>query len=175
LGATPTYGWYRDSGPACSGGQYQAFGGGNGSGVGSSVIYQHAGVDGGRAHVTHGAIHGTWLAFGKECGRLGYPTTDPFRINYCRAEVNPTAQSFQGGIIEASAATGAHALIPGKIFNRFVATNGHCGAAGLPVSEEYDWPGFESTWRVQIFEWRYIVEHKPTGATYICTYAGACA
>src|SRR5436190_18137556 len=105
---------------------------------------------------------------------LGYATTDPYNINYCRAALNPVAQNFERAIIEASAQTGAHALVPGNIFNRYAAINGHCGIAGLPVSEVYDWPGLETTWRVQIYEFRHIAEYKPSGATYVCTYQGAC-
>ncbi|MGH9276988.1 MAG: CAP domain-containing protein [Acidimicrobiales bacterium] len=177
LGATPSLGRYQGT-PApvsCGGGQYQVFGGGSDTGVQSSAIYHHPQVDGGRAHVTSGSIWSAWSAMRYECGPLGYPTTDPFSISNCRAAVNPVAQGFQGGIIEASGATGAHALVPGRIFDRFAASNGHCGVAGLPTSEVYDWPGYETVWRVQIFEFRYIVEHKPTGQTYICTYQGACA
>lgn len=176
LGATPTYGRYQGSAqPACWGGSYQPFGGGSDTGVQASTFYAHPSVDGGRAHVTYGVIRDAWGAWGYECGALHYPTTDPFSIGYCRAAVNPSAQAFEFGVIEFSGATGAHVLVPGNIYAKFAATKGHCGPAGLPTSDVFDWPGAETTWRAQTFEYRYIAEYKPTGKTYICTYQGSCS
>ena len=175
LGAQPSYGRFQAT-PAdiCGGGQYQVFGGGADGGIQSSAIYWNPSVDGGKAHVTYGPIWDRWGALGYQCGSLKWPTGDPFSISYCRAALNPTAQGFQGGIVEYSAATGAHALVPGAIYNRFAAASGHCGVTGLPTSEVADWPGAETTWRYQTFENRYIAEYKPTGKAYICTYQGAC-
>ena len=175
VGATPALGRYQGT-PAgiCGGGQYQVFGGGNATGAPSSAIYQHPSVDGGRAHVTFGPFWEHWANHGYECGTLRYPTTDPFSINYCRTPAQPMAQAFQGGMIEWSAGTGAHVLLPGNIYNKFANTNGHCGVAGLPTSDPFDWPGAESVWRGQTFEFRYIAEYKPTGQTFVCTYQGAC-
>jgi hypothetical protein len=176
LGAAPT--WGRPQGtPAaiCGGGEYQVFGGGNEAGIQSSAIYWHPNVDGGRAHVTFGPVWDTWGALGHQCGPLGYPTTDPFPITYCRAPANPVAQAFQGGVIEWSAATGAHVLLPGNILSKFVATKGHCGPAGLPTSGVFDWPGAETQWRAQTFEFGYIAEYKPNGQAFFCTWKGACS
>ena len=159
----------------CGGGQFQNFGGGTEAGIPASAIYWHPQVDGGRPHLIFGGVWDRYTQIGYQCGGMGWPTTDTFNIAYCRKELSPVAQGFQGGIIEASAATGAHFFLPGPIFNRFAATNGHCGPAGLPTSDPMDWPGAEATWRVQAFEFRYIAEYKPTGKAYICTYQGACS
>lgn len=175
LGGAPSFGRYQGT-PAgiCGGGQYQVFGGGSEGGVQSSAIYVHPSVDSGRAHVTWGPFWQHWSNHGFECGTLKYPTTDPFGIAYCRAPAFPMAQAFQGGMIQWSAATGARVLVPGPIYTKYAATNGHCGVAGLPTSDPFDWPGAESTWRAQTFEFRYIAEYKPTGQTFACTYQGAC-
>lgn len=175
LGGQPNLGRYQATpGAAGNGGQYQLFGGGSDTGVASSAIYWHPNVDQGRAHVTFGPFWLLWEALGYENGVLRYPTGDPYSINYCRSAANPYAQAFQGGIIEWSAATGAHALVPGKIADKFIATKGHCGPAGLPTSEVFDWPGFETSWQAQMFEYRYIALYKPTNQVFVCTYQGVC-
>jgi hypothetical protein len=176
LGAQPMLGRFT-GGPTniCGGGQFQNFGGGADSGIPSSAIYWHPQVDGGKAHVIFGGVWGKYSSIGYQCGVLGWPTTDTLNINYCRGQRGPIAQGFQNGLIQYSPATGAHALVSGPISARFGATGGHCGPAGLPTSDQYDWPGAESTWRVQTFEFRYIAEHKPTAKAYICTYQGACS
>ena len=176
LGAQPVLGRFQ-GGPTdiCGGGQFQNFGGGAEAGVPASAIYWHPQVDGGRAHVIFGGVWDKYASIGYQCGLLRWPTTDTLNISYCRKELYPIAQAFQGGMIEASGASGAHVLVPGPIYNRFLSGNGHCGPAGLPTSDPYDWPGAESTWRVQTFEFRYIAEHKATGKAYVCTYQGACS
>lgn len=107
-------------------------------------------------------------------GRDENLTTDPFGIAYCRAQAAPAAQAFEGGLLQWSAGTGAHALVPGAIFARYASIDGHCGPAGLATSDPFAWPGAESTWRAQTFELRFIAEYKPTGQTFVCTYQGAC-
>lgn len=175
LGATPSFGRYQGTpSTVCAGGQYQVFGGGSDSGVQSSAIYAHPSVDNGRAHVTYGAFWEHWSNWGYECGALKYPTTDPFSIAYCRAPAQPQAQAFQGGMIQWSAGTGARVLLPGPIYSRYAALNGHCGVAGLAISDPFDWPGAETSWRAQLFEFGYIAEFKANGQTFFCTYQGAC-
>jgi len=51
--------------------------------------------------------------------------------------------SFQGGRVYWSAATGAHDVY-GGILARYLATGGEAGALGLPTSGETDWPGGRS-------------------------------
>jgi hypothetical protein len=175
LGGAPTLGRYQGT-PAgiCGGGQYQVFGGGTDTGLPSSAIYVHPSVDSGRAHVTFGAFWEHWSNWGYQCGPLKYPTSDPFSINYCRAPAQPSIQVFQGGMIQWSAGTGAHVLVPGPIYSRYAAINGHCGVAGLAVTDPFDWPGAETTWEAQMFEFGYIAAYKSTGQTFFCTYQGAC-
>ena len=159
----------------CGGGQFQNFGGGTEAGVPASAVYWHPAVDGGRAHVIFGGVWDRYAQIGYQCGVMGWPTTDTLDISYCRRELGPIAQGFEGGLLEYSRASGARMLLPGPISSKFASTKGHCGPAGLPTSDPYDWPGAEATWRVQTFEFRYIAEHKPTGRAYICTYQGACS
>ncbi len=54
------------------------------------------------AHITRGGIKVKWMAQGSENGRLGYPTSNEFRVS-----ATVQAQDFQGGRIAWSAATGA--------------------------------------------------------------------
>ncbi len=55
------------------------------------------------AHETRGGVRIEWLAQGNEHGWLGYPTSDEIPTG------NGTYQTFQGGVIRWTPATGAHA------------------------------------------------------------------
>jgi peptidoglycan/xylan/chitin deacetylase (PgdA/CDA1 family) len=79
------------------------------------------------AHVIRGAIRGRWTALGKEWG-LGFPVTDEVSAG------GAAVQTFTGGEIDWSSATGAHAVV-GAIRQRWTEL-GAGPALGLPLTEE---------------------------------------
>ena len=81
------------------------------------------------AHLVMGAIRTKYVAVGATSSRLGFPLTDELRI------VGGRASGFQGGTIYWSAATGAHAVRPGAIRNRWLRLGANRGRLGFPVTD----------------------------------------
>ncbi len=116
---------------------------------GASVVTFHGGslyysaATGG--HALYGAIGAEYSATAQETdalgasvkGDLGLPTSDELSVPGASGEY---AVSFQGGQIDWSAATGAHAVY-GAIGALYAAQGGASGSLGLPVSEEHAWAG----------------------------------
>lgn len=110
-----------ETGPLRNGGVYQSFQGG--------TIHWSPATG---AHITKGAIAAAWAAQNWENGTLGYPTSD---------EIGPLSnggvyQSFQGGTIYWSPATGAH-VNAGAIRTAYAAQNWENGSLGYPTTNEY--------------------------------------
>ncbi|WP_409331208.1 hypothetical protein [Trujillonella humicola] len=115
---------YPTSGENCGlrgGGCYQIFQGG-------TVHWSPASG----AHVTWGAIHQRWAAQGWETGRLGYPTSG----EHCGLRGGGCFQTFQGGIVHWSPATGAQ-ISWGAIYQRWAASGWETGRLGYPTSGEH--------------------------------------
>ncbi|MDP5227256.1 MULTISPECIES: GH25 family lysozyme [Arthrobacter] len=82
------------------------------------------------AHITRGAIRGTWGAQGYENGSLGYPTTD----ETCGLLNGGCYQLFQGGSIHWSPSSGAKLTTWGAIRNAWGAQGYENGRLGYPTS-----------------------------------------
>lgn len=83
------------------------------------------------AHISAGAIRGAWGAQGYENGGLGYPTS-----NEIPGPSGGVAQSYQGGVIYWSQATGAH-ISSGAIRRAWGGQGYERGRLGYPTSNEY--------------------------------------
>jgi uncharacterized protein with LGFP repeats len=70
-----------------------------------------------------------YVAAGATRSRLGFPLTDEVRI------VRGRASGFQGGTIYWSAASGAHAVTPGAIRNRWLRHGANRGRLGFPLTD----------------------------------------
>ncbi len=102
------------------------------------------------AHITRAGIGALWAAQGWENGSLGYPTS-----NEIQGLANGGSfQSFQGGRIHWSPATGAH-VTRGAIGAAWAAQGWENGRLGYPLGEEYplrsggvaqDYQGGRITW-----------------------------
>jgi hypothetical protein len=96
-------------------------------------------------HALYGAIGAEYAATAQETdafgasvqGDLGLPTGDEQNVPGAPGEYTVP---FQGGQIDWSAATGAHAVY-GAIGALYAAQGGASGSLGLPVSEEHAWAG----------------------------------
>ncbi len=109
--------------PAINGGIVQTFQGG--------AIYWTAATG---ARATSGAIRAAWAAQGLESGKLGYPTADETpTIN------GGTVQTFEGGAIYWTPATGAHASAD-PIRAAWAALGYEAGALGFPITDELSYP-----------------------------------
>jgi uncharacterized protein with LGFP repeats len=125
-------------GPIRDGGAYQSFQGG--------MIYWSPATG---AHVNTGAIRSAYSAQGWENGYLGYPTTNEVR----GLRDGGAYQSFQGGTIYWSPATGAHPNT-GAIRAAYAAQGWENGYLGYPTSDAYsicggaaqDFQGGRITW-----------------------------
>lgn len=84
------------------------------------------------ARATWGAIGGRWQQQGWERGRLGYPVSD----EACGLAGGGCYQSFQGGQIHWSPATGAQPTTWGAIRNRWAAGGFESGTLRYPVAAE---------------------------------------
>ncbi|GAA4739768.1 hypothetical protein GCM10023328_21040 [Modestobacter marinus] len=80
------------------------------------------------AHVTRGAIHATWASTRWETGKLGYPTGN----ENCGLREGGCFQTFQGGTIHWSPASGAHAL-SGAILRAWAKQGWETGRLGYPT------------------------------------------
>ncbi|WP_434993750.1 D-alanyl-D-alanine carboxypeptidase family protein [Arthrobacter sp. Ld5] len=83
------------------------------------------------AQPSYGAIRQTWLAYGSQNGRFGYPTGP----EVCGLRDGGCYQNYQGGSIIWSPTTGARISV-GAIRARWASTNFENGALGYPVSNE---------------------------------------
>src|SRR5262249_26099406 len=83
------------------------------------------------AHEIHGAIRDEWANLGWERSFLGYPTTDETTTGRGDGRYN----SFQGGLIEWSRATGAHE-IHGAILGEFARLGWDSSFLGYPTTDE---------------------------------------
>lgn len=72
--------------------------------------------------ISLGSIRNVWAAQGFEHGQLGYPTTDEYGIS------GGVAQSYQGGVVTATAAGGVHS-VTGEIFMKHESMNRSLGYA----------------------------------------------
>ena len=80
------------------------------------------------AHAVQGPVAARWVQLGAENGVLGYPVSS----TSCGLVSGGCAQSFQGGDVYWSAATGAR-LVGGNIAAKWRAHGGERGALGYPV------------------------------------------
>jgi len=129
-----------------SGGAYQAFRGG-------SIYWSAAGG----ARTVGGAIRSKWAAAGAQNGRLGYPASDEGR-----GLTNGGAyQSFLGGRIHWSRATGAH-ITRGGILAAWAASGYERGVLGYPTSDETG--GLKDGGSYQTFQGGIIHWSPATGA-----------
>lgn len=106
------------------GGVYQSFQGG--------AIYWSPTTG---AHANSGGIRTAYANTGWENGRLGYPTTGEIRI-----KDGGSYQSFQGGTIYWSAATGPQ-INAGRIREAYASQGWENGRLGFPTTGEYPVPG----------------------------------
>ena len=83
------------------------------------------------AHISVGSIRGKWVKTGSHKGFLGYPTTDEI----CGLKDGGCYQSFEGGQIHWSPATGSHAT-SGEIAERWTANGAENDALGYPIGDE---------------------------------------
>ena len=83
------------------------------------------------AHATFGAVRARWGTLGFENGKLGYPVTG----ENCGLKNNGCYQSFQGGDVHWSAATGAQATY-GAIRDRWGSLGFENGKLGYPLAGE---------------------------------------
>lgn len=82
------------------------------------------------AHLVYGEIRNAWLRNGRECGTLGFPTSDE-TASSCGGRFN----SFEKGAILYSPASGAH--ISTGAFREMLGQLGwECGAMGFPTTDE---------------------------------------
>ena len=86
------------------------------------------------AHATSGPIRAAWAAQGFEGGKLGYPTGDQ-----TPAANGGTVQTFQGGAIYWTAATGARTS-SGPLREAWAASGYESGKLGYPVTDELSYP-----------------------------------
>src|SRR5439155_1397171 len=86
------------------------------------------------AHEVHGAIWGEYSHLSWELGFLGFPTSDE-----TGTAQNGRYNSFQGGFILWSAASGAHE-VHGAILSEYAAIGWQNSALGFPVTDETGTP-----------------------------------
>ncbi|MGZ4588791.1 MAG: SpoIID/LytB domain-containing protein [Mycobacteriaceae bacterium] len=88
------------------------------------------------AHEVHGAIRGTWAAYGWEAGLLGLPLTNEFGTPNGQGRYN----HFQGGSVYWSPGSGSHE-VHGSIRDSWAGQGWEAGSLGFPTSDEHDVPG----------------------------------
>ncbi len=86
------------------------------------------------AHEVHGAILSKWISLGAERSFLGFPTSNE------RAAVGGRFNTFQGGVVYWSPATGAHE-VHGAIYSAWAGLGWERGFLGFPTSDEYAYNG----------------------------------
>ncbi|GAB3357549.1 hypothetical protein GCM10027300_27930 [Modestobacter lapidis] len=108
------------------------------------------------------AIRDGWAAAGWEAGVLGYPTSGATPTADGRGQV----QSFQGGKVYASPATGGHG-VPTALLPAYEAAGGPAGSLGLPVDDAARTPDGKATY--QHFEHGSIYSTATTGTRVLPT------
>ncbi|MQA33270.1 hypothetical protein [Modestobacter roseus] len=163
--------------PAALLGAYQAAGGAGGplgfpvSASGTTpdgkATYQH--FQGGSVYATTTGtwvlptvVRNAWAAAGWERGALGYPTSAAVPTSDGRGQV----QSFQGGQVFASAATGGHS-VPAALLGAYGVAGGPAGTLGFPVSGAGKTPDGVASY--QHFERGSIYATAATGARVVPT------
>jgi uncharacterized protein with LGFP repeats len=141
---------YPTSAESCTlsnGGCFQAFQ--NGYIVGDSAT--------GWWESTDGPVRNEWATLGYQDGRLGYPTSNPD----CSTQPSSgCVQSFQGGVVLWSQATGAW-QVWGAIAGRYYQMGANGGSLGYPTSDEYC--NLKNSGCYQVFQNGYIVGSPATG------------
>jgi uncharacterized protein with LGFP repeats len=82
--------------------------------------------------VPSGAISSYWAGLQSESGRLGYPVAGQF----CGLTGGGCLQTFQGGTVYTSAASGTHTVARGPIANYWASQRWEGGPLGYPTGEE---------------------------------------
>jgi uncharacterized protein with LGFP repeats len=82
-------------------------------------------------HTVTGAVHARWVTHGSEQGPFGYPTADAV----CGLRDGGCLQTFEGGSIYWSPATGAHP-VNGTIGGSWTASGSQNGHLGYPVGDQ---------------------------------------
>ncbi|MGI8752093.1 MAG: GDSL-type esterase/lipase family protein [Acidimicrobiales bacterium] len=108
------------------------------------------------AFEVHGAILGHYLALGGPAAVLGYPTSDETPTRGQGGRFN----SFQGGVIDWSPATGAYE-VQGLILARYLSLGSTASFLGFPTSDEFP---IGSAGRQSNFQYAYIFFSFTTGA-----------
>ena len=129
-----------------NGGCYQLFTGG--------AIYWSPSTG---AHIVRGGIASRWASSGGQNGFLGYPRA----TQVCGQRAGGCLQSFQGGTIYWSPATGAW-TVKGAIGGRYSASGAHRGSLGYPVALEAC--GQPASGCIQRFQFGTIYWSPATGA-----------
>jgi uncharacterized protein with LGFP repeats len=129
-----------------NGGCYQLFTGG--------AIYWSPSTG---AHIVRGGIASRWASSGSQNGFLGYPRA----TQVCGQRAGGCLQSFQGGTIYWSPATGAW-TVKGAIGGRYSASGAHRGSLGYPVTLEAC--GQPASGCIQRFQFGTIYWSPATGA-----------
>jgi len=83
------------------------------------------------AHTVLGAIYTKWKAQRWETGALGYPTAD----ESCNLTNGGCRQTYQGGTIYWSQATGARTVFPGAVADRWTSLQREKGLLGYPTND----------------------------------------
>jgi hypothetical protein len=111
------------------------------------------------AHEVYGAIHARYRVLGAEASPLGLPTTGerPGRVPGSRTN------TFQGGAIYWSSATGAHEVY-GGIYQTYLRLGGESSRLGLPITGEQHGP--VAGWRVTNFQ-RGAIYWSPSYGTWV--------
>ncbi|MBT1000998.1 hypothetical protein KIH31_00145 [Paenarthrobacter sp. DKR-5] len=117
------------------------------------------------AHMTRGAIRGTYGAAGYEDGSLGYPTSDEYATSGGGRE-----QNYQGGRIIWSPATGAH-LLTGGFGPAYAALGGPASPLGFPVGDEVR--NQRDGGSYQLFQGGRLTWSAATGVHYLTGAIGA--
>lgn len=116
--------------------------------------------DGRPPYAVRGEIRDKWAALGWELGFLRFPTSDT------RPVLHGLSNTFEGGHLYWSAATGAHE-VHGGILAKYLQAGGPASALGFPVSDEQE----SSLGRVSYFE-RGAIYWTPLSGTVVVPTAG---
>ncbi|WP_051515837.1 Ig-like domain-containing protein [Candidatus Blastococcus massiliensis] len=108
-------------------------------------------------HVVAGPVYTAWSRTGSEKGRLGYPTSG----ETCGLPGGGCSQSFQGGALYWTAATGAQVSV-GAIRDTYLRAGGVAGRLGYPTTGEHC--GLARAGCLQLFQGGAIYFSPATGA-----------
>jgi uncharacterized protein with LGFP repeats len=113
------------------------------------------------AHTVRGAIYDKWKAQRWETGPLGYPTRD----EGCGLKAGGCFQTYQGGSIYWSPATGARTLSPGPVYDTWAATGWEAGKLGYPTGDTSC--GLADSGCLQTFQGGSVYSSATTGSHYV--------